>query len=107
MDLRHLGDSLHAIQVALNGDRIPGRYQEPSPTSLARRLGRITGGAWSGSLTGPTGMQERQYEILSAEFGGLLERLRRLVETDMVRLENAAEAAGAPWTGGRIPTWRR
>jgi hypothetical protein len=34
-----------------------------------------------------------------------LTRLRTLVETDVARLEKAMEAAGAPWTPGRIPVW--
>jgi len=70
------------------------------------RLRRITGGAWSSTLERPGGNQRRQYEIIAGVFGGILEQLRRLVEVDSVRIENAAEAAGAPWTNGRMPTWR-
>lgn len=106
-DLKALGDSLTAVNEQLNGDRLMGRYQEPTSESLMGRLRSITGGAWSGSLVGPTGMQQRQYEILAAEFGGILDRLREFIETDLVRLENAAEAAGAPWTSGRLPTWHQ
>jgi len=32
--------------------------------------------------------------------------LRALITVDLVSLENAAEAAGAPWTPGRVPTWK-
>ncbi len=103
--LRVLDDSLQAVQDALNGDPTPERRAEPAPPSLRDRLGRFTGGAWSSSLQEPTGTQRRQYEIIAAEFGGILERLRRLVETDLERLEGVAEAAGAPWTSGRVPEW--
>jgi len=99
-------DSLRAIQESLSGDRTMGRRSEPEPTSLQNRLGEFTGGAWSGSLQEITGIQRRQYEILAAEFGGLLERIRRTIDVDLKRVEDAAEAAGAPWTSGRIPTWR-
>jgi hypothetical protein len=70
------------------------------------RLARITGGVWSQSLTGPTATQQRHYQIIAAEFEGILSRLRRFIETDLKRVEDAAEAAGAPWTSGRVPTWQ-
>jgi hypothetical protein len=105
-DLLALEDSLRGVQEALNGDPTPRRYRESSPPSLMSRLRRITGGVWSSTLERPGGNQRRQYEIIAAVFGGILEQLRGLVEGDLVRIENAAEAAGAPWTSGRMPTWR-
>ena len=33
------------------------------------------------------------------------ERLLLALETDLKRLEDNAEAAGVPWTSGRIPKW--
>jgi len=106
-DLRALQDSLHAVQVALNGDRTRAEHQEPSPPSLMSRLRRITGGAWSSTLEGPGGEQQHQYEILSGAFGPILERLRQFVDVDLKRIEDQAEAAGAPWTSGRIPKWHQ
>jgi hypothetical protein len=105
-DLRAVRDSLRGLQDAFAGDRTAERRQESSPPSLLDRLGRITGGAWSSSLGAPTATQQRQYEIIAAEFGGILARLQRMIETDLKRVEDAAEAAGAPWTSGRLPTWR-
>ncbi len=105
-DLSALQDSIREVQWALSGDPTIRRRREAAPTSLMRRLGRITGGAWSGSLTEVTGMQREQYDIIAVEFGAILERLRPLIEGELRRIEDAAEAAGAPWTSGRIPTWR-
>ena len=105
-DLASLEEGLRDVQEALSGDPTARRRQEPSPPSLLQRLGRITGGAWSSSLGEPTSTQERQYEIIAQELGGILERLRTLVEVDLERIEDAAEAAGAPWTSGRVPSWR-
>jgi hypothetical protein len=105
-DLRALEDSVRAIQWALSGDPTISRRREAAPPSLMTRLGRITGGAFSGALHEVTGFQREQYGIVAVEFGTILERLRRTVEVDMRRLEDAAEAAGAPWTSGRIPMWR-
>jgi len=35
-----------------------------------------------------------------------LEKLRTLAEQDIIQLENELEEAGAPWTPGRVPTWK-
>jgi hypothetical protein len=105
-DLMAVQDSVQAIQDALNGDPTAARRQESTPPSLTDRLRAFTGGAWSGSLAEVTATQQRQYDVVAAEFGAILERLRKVVEVDLKRVEDAAEAAGAPWTSGRIPTWR-
>jgi hypothetical protein len=34
-----------------------------------------------------------------------LAKLRTLAEVDLVKLEKDMEAAGAPWTPGRVPVW--
>jgi photosystem II stability/assembly factor-like uncharacterized protein len=104
-DLRDLESNIREIQWALNGDPTVRRRNEAAPTSLMQRLGRATSG-WSGLLHEVTGLQREQYDIVAAEFGDILARLRPLIEVELRRIEDAAEAAGAPWTSGRIPTWR-
>ena len=34
------------------------------------------------------------------------ESIAQLIEVDLARLEKQLEAAGAPWTPGRIPEWK-
>ncbi len=104
-DLRALENRIREVQWALNGDPTVERRAEASPASLMDRLGRFTGGAWSGALHEVTGLQREQYDIVAAEFGGILEQLRPLIEVELKRIEDAAEAAGAPWTSGRLPNW--
>ena len=103
-DLVELKNSLREVQWALNGDPTVGRRREATPPSLTRRLRRFT--SWGTLLHSVPGLQREQYDIVAAEFGAILERLRQLVEVDLKRIEDAAEAAGAPWTSGRIPNWR-
>jgi hypothetical protein len=98
--------ALRDLQEALAGDPTMSRRQEPTPPSLLQRINAIAGRGWSNSLDAPTATQRRQYDVVAAEFGGVLAKLRALVEGDMRRLEDRAEAAGAPWTSGRIPTWK-
>jgi photosystem II stability/assembly factor-like uncharacterized protein len=104
-ELRQLETRLRDVQEALNGDPTMARRQEPTPPSLVSRLNRISASLWSSTLGEVTQTQRRQYEIVASEFGGILERLKTLVEVDLRRLEERAERAGVPWTSGRIPRW--
>lgn len=44
------------------------------------------------------------YNIAAAEFAEQLGKLHTLVD-DLTKLEKDMEAAGAPWTPGRVPEW--
>jgi len=105
-DARSVEQRLRDVQVMLNGDPTMARRSEPTPPSLTNRLGGITNGLWSNTLDAPTATQKRQYEIVAAEFEKVLATLRPLIETDLKRVEDSAEAAGVPWTSGRLPTWK-
>ena len=104
-DARNLEVRLRDLQMMLTGDPTISRRQEPTPPSLLGRLGGITNSLWSNSLSEPTATMRRQYDIVAAEFEKILGQLRPLVEVELRRVEDAAEAAGAPWTPGRIPRW--
>lgn len=104
-DARALEAKLRDVQTSLNGDRTAARRSEPYPPSLMSRLNEITGGLWSSTLGDATSTQKHQYDIVQSEFGAILTQLKTLVTVDMRQLEDSAEAAGAPWTSGRIPTW--
>jgi hypothetical protein len=104
-DVRSVEARLRDIQEALNGDPTVERRQESAPPSLASRLGGLGGGVWSGTLGDVTDTHKQQYEIVAREFPRVLESLRSLIEVDLKGVEDAAEAAGVPWTSGRVPKW--
>jgi hypothetical protein len=58
------------------------------------------------STSRPTQTQTDHYAIAAQDFEQTLAQLRALVEGDLAKLEKAMEAAGAPWTPGRIPEWK-
>jgi hypothetical protein len=58
------------------------------------------------TLYGPTATHWRDYQIAAEAFGAWLPRLRQLVDADMKALQARAEAAGTPWTPGRVPDWK-
>lgn len=103
-DVRALSLRLDSLRIALTGDNLPGRLQQPTAQGLTARLNDVVSGHW-GTQNAPTGTQRRQYEIVARDFPPLLERLRVIVTQDLAAIEARAERAGAPWTPGRIPTW--
>jgi photosystem II stability/assembly factor-like uncharacterized protein len=90
---------------ALSGDAEARRRNMITSPSINDRVGYVVG-AQRMSTSRPTQTQANQYAAAARDFEGVLGQLRQLVETDLVRLEKQLEAAGAPWTPGRIPEWR-
>ena len=93
-------------QFGLAGDPTIARRQEPTPPSLLNRVNGIANSLWSNTMEDATATQKRQYDIAAGELGGLLDRLRTLVEQDLKKVEDQAETAGVPWTSGRVPVWK-
>jgi len=104
-DARAIEARLKDLQTGLSGDQTIASRSEPTSPSIADRVQGIVGGHWS-ATTNPTDTHHRAYEMAASQFGDLLEKLRTLVTVDLKRLEDAAESAGAPWTPGRLPTWK-
>ncbi len=103
---RALELSLTDLQEALTGDRTQSNRSEPEMPGMTSRINSIVYGLW-GTTSAPTTTHRRSYEIASGQFAGLVDRLRQLIETDLVALEKDLEAAGAPWTPGRgVPQWK-
>jgi hypothetical protein len=99
-----LSERLADLQVELTGDRTVARRSEPTPPSIAERIGRAAA-HWTASAAA-TGTHRRQYEIAAEAFGPVLDGLRQLIEVDLTALEAEMEGAGAPWTPGRLPQWQ-
>jgi hypothetical protein len=103
-DARSVERELRDMRVALSGDPTLGRRQEPTPPSLLGRLQVLT--QTTRSLDAPTATQQHQYDIVAGEFARISTRLHAIVDTDLKRVESSADAAGVPWTSGRMPEWR-
>jgi photosystem II stability/assembly factor-like uncharacterized protein len=92
------------IQRALSGDRELAKRNEPVSSSINDRVEGIMEGERF-ALAKPTQSHVNDYNIAAAEFGEQLGKLHTLVEVDLAKLEKDMEAAGAPWTPGRVPEW--
>jgi hypothetical protein len=92
------------ILRALRGDVEVARRNEPVPSSIGDRVNSIMDGERF-SLARPTQTDMNSYSIAASEFGEQLAKIHVLVEVDLAKLEKDMEAAGAPWTPGRVPVW--
>jgi hypothetical protein len=104
LELAALEGRLKDLQAELLGDSTVARRNEPTPEGILSRVQRVVDGQWH-TTADATGTERQGYQQAAALFGPWLARFRTLA-ADLARLEAAAEAAGAPWTPGRIPEWR-
>jgi len=86
----------------LNGDPVRQRLQETDDPSILDSIGMIVGGSFN-TRQMPTATQQRELENAVAGLETCERDLRSLQEQGLAQLEQAFEAAGAPWTLGRKP----
>ncbi|HEV2884958.1 MAG TPA: hypothetical protein VGW36_08875, partial [Pyrinomonadaceae bacterium] len=104
-DAASLDKRTNEILRALRGDTALRSRNINLPPSINERVSSIVS-AQRMSTARPTQTQINQYTAAAQEFEQTLAHLRQLIEGDLARLEKQMEAAGAPWTPGRIPEWR-
>jgi photosystem II stability/assembly factor-like uncharacterized protein len=104
-EVKALDGRLRDLVRELKGDEPLRRRNEVTPASIAEQVQGIVETLWE-STAAPTATSRRSYAAAAASFEPALGRLRAL-DADLRRLEAALEAAGAPWSPGRIPEWRR
>jgi hypothetical protein len=91
-----------AIDLAFNGDRTKGQRNVFTPPSIVDRVQRVMYDQWY-TTQAPTNTHKQGLAWAEEAFATELESLKQLV-ADLDTLESKAEAAGAPWTPGRIPS---
>jgi len=104
-EARTLENRIRDLNEQLTGDPVKGTRWEPTSPSVADRVFQVVGGAW-GSTSSPTQTHQNNYTQAAEAFAPLLADIRKALGEDLVNLENRLEAAGAPWTPSRIPTWQ-
>jgi len=95
--------TIRDFQIEMFGDRTRSRRSEPASPSLIRRLS-----AQLGNTAPITDTHRKGYRIAAGLFEALLPRMRQVIDGELPELEQALEAAGAPWTPGRrMPLWKK
>ena len=94
---------LREIDEAINGDRLLLQDEGQSRMSLKGRTDLIVSSLWV-TTSGPTGTYRRAYDEACEDFGDVLANLEAL-DNRIRAVEDELEAAGAPYTPGRLPVW--
>ncbi|HEX7283528.1 MAG TPA: hypothetical protein VF239_15835, partial [Vicinamibacterales bacterium] len=98
---RQFDQRVVAILRALRGDETLRGLESGDPTSIQDRVNSAVQGARG--LTGaPTGTQQRNYQIANEDLTAQINALRTL-EGELRKFEQQLEAAGVPYTPGRVP----
>lgn len=105
-DVKAMEGKLKVISDKLNGDDVANRLDIDKPPSISSRLFSAIYDGY-GSTSDPTTTMKDQLQIAGDEFEGVLAALKTVVNTDLKALEQKLEAAGAPYTPGRQPDWRK
>jgi len=95
---------LKELLLALRGDPTMSERVVPQLPSINARVRSIVDSQWK-VTSPPTQTEQDAYRYAGDAFEEVLSDYRQLVREDLKALEDQLEAAGAPWTPGRIPIW--
>ena len=90
----------HEVALRLQSDPVRNSLNESAVPSIANRVGNVTGGHWS-TRQNPSATQRTNIEIATRDLAGLEQDFANLVDGQLMEVEEALAAAGAPWTPGR------
>jgi hypothetical protein len=103
-ECQRLQTELDDILVQLRGDSTRSNRNVNTPPSISQRVFRIVGSQWE-TTSAPTKTEVDGYTWAAEAFAAELARLKTLF-AQLEMFEDQAEAAGAPWTPGRLPDWK-
>jgi photosystem II stability/assembly factor-like uncharacterized protein len=104
-DIRAIEAKLKEVSQQFYGDGVAGRLDIDAPPSLMNRLFSAIYDGF-GSTSDPTTTMKEQLQLAGEEFEGVMNALKA-VNNDIKALEQKLEAAGAPYTPGRMPEWKK
>jgi photosystem II stability/assembly factor-like uncharacterized protein len=105
-DILVMEEKLRSIQKKANGNRAADRLDVDTPPSISARLFSAIYDGY-GTTSDPTATMNEQLQIAHEEFEGMWNDLNALINRDLKSLEQKLEAAGAPYTPGRLPEYKK
>lgn len=100
-ELKKMEKSIADIRKEIYGDRLATELDIDTEPSISSRLNGMAY-AMYGSTSAPTKTMHDQLAIAKEAFGPVFQQIKTLVNTDIKAMENKLEAAGAPYTPGRM-----
>lgn len=104
-EIRNLEAEIAEINRVLVGDGSMAKRSFPTDPSVIERIENIVSGLWESSCA-PTETMKKSLKLAEEQFSPLYQQIQRIGETDLKTLETKLEAAGAPYTPGRLPEWK-
>ena len=104
-DWTAIRDTLRVLERRMQGDRTISARNGVQPLSIMERLNEVVWGQWN-STSGPSHQHRQEIELVAGQLKPVIDALRGIGESSLPAIERALEAAGAPWTPGRLPTLR-
>jgi len=105
LDIDVLETGLKAIELKINGDRIPGRIDQDGDYALSTRA-RNAAFDNMRATTNITGTSIRNYDIAADEFAPILLEVKKLIK-EFEAMDMRLDDMGAPLTPGRLPDWKK
>ena len=105
-DILDLENKLRGIQDKMFGDRVADQLDIDREPSI---MSRLFSGVYAGysSTSEPTTTMKDQIKWAGEEYETLSAQLKQVIETDIPAIEKKLEEAGAPYTPGRMPEWKK
>ncbi|WP_066627345.1 WD40/YVTN/BNR-like repeat-containing protein [Labilibacter marinus] len=106
-ELNRINQDLDAILFSFNGLKAKASWEEIPPVEmpLMNRLNSIIY-AQINSTSDITSTSQQSFEILKEQFPPVLEKLKNIVENDMLDVRKKLDQLNAPYTKGRVPIWK-
>ncbi len=101
---QRLQTELDDALLQLRGDQTREKRNVFTPPSISERVNRIVSGQWD-TTSAPTVTNVKDYQWAAEAFATELARLN-VLSAALDAFEAQLEAAGAPWTPGRLPEWK-
>jgi len=100
-----ISDDLDKILISIRGMEGRGASAEENPpaqVTLNSRLSTMLFTSYS-TTTNLTKNQKVAYETLYAEIQPIIEKLKKIIDTDLKAIETEMDKLNVPWTPGRMP----
>ncbi|MEO0339267.1 MAG: glycosyl hydrolase [Bacteroidota bacterium] len=105
-ELNAIEDQMAAIRKDIYGDRRASTLDMDTEPSISSRLYGMAYAMYN-STSAPTQTMRSELTLAKEAFGPVYEKLKALVNSDIKAMESKLEAAGAPYTPGRMMDFGR
>lgn len=105
-EILDLENKLRSLQDKMFGDRVASQLDIDREPSINSRLSSAIYSGY-GSTSEPTTTMKNQLQWAGEEYDTMNAALKQVIEKEIPAIEKKLEGAGAPYTPGRMPEWKK